>query len=82
MLQTPRGGGYNPGMNAYARWTLAILGVLAVAGPALGQITTDDGWQAPAVETSIEWFAVLYLLVGVAGNCIVGFKNAKRTHLD
>ena len=37
---------------------------------------------APEVKSSMPWMATGYALAGLAGICVVGFKNSKRTHLD
>ena len=41
-----------------------------------------DGYsQSPVVERT-RWVGFVYAAIGVAGVAVVGFKNAKRTHLD
>ena len=37
---------------------------------------------APEIESSMSWMATGYAIAGLAGICIVGFKNSRRTHLD
>ncbi len=37
---------------------------------------------APEIESSMSWMATGYAIAGLAGVCIVGFKNSRRTHLD
>ena len=41
-----------------------------------------DGYLAPPMEPSIDWWVLLYFVVGCAGIAVVAFKSAKRTHLD
>jgi hypothetical protein len=38
-----------------------------------------DAASAPAGEDAVPWIAILYSLVGLAGICVVAFKNAKRS---
>ena len=49
-----------------------------------GRLAADDGYvaAAPVAKVKIPWQAVLYALTALAGIAVVGFKNAKRTHLD
>ena len=37
---------------------------------------------APEIESSLPWPATGYAFAGLAGICVVGFKNSRRTHLD
>ena len=41
-----------------------------------------DGYLAPATETRAPLLAIVYVLVALAGICVVAFRDAKRTHLD
>jgi hypothetical protein len=60
-----------------------ISAVVALASQAsLAFAASSDGYQAAAVEPQTPWWAYLYAVVALAGICVVGFKNAKRTHLD
>jgi len=61
------------------RIPLTALGVLVTA---TGAGAAGDGFTADILESSVDWFAILYALVALAGICVVGFKNSKRTHLD
>ena len=60
-------------------WT--TLAAALGAGNAFGQ-TVSDGYLAPPLEPSIDWWVLLYFVVGCAGIAVVAFKSAKRTHLD
>jgi hypothetical protein len=42
----------------------------------------SDGYQAPDIEKSGIWKPLLVVVAAVLGICVLGFKNAKRTHLD
>jgi len=42
----------------------------------------SNGTAAPAVELKTPWMAIVYAAVSAVGILAVGFKNAKRTHLD
>ncbi len=39
----------------------------------------SDAAKAPAGEDATPWIAILYSLIGLAGVCVVAFKNAKRS---
>ena len=56
-------------------WLLAALFV-----PSVG--LCEDEYSAPAKESKKPWMAILYAAVGFAGVLVVGFKHARRTHLD
>ena len=51
-----------------------------LAAPAWAKKTDKPG--APEVSAGMPWMATGYAIAGLAGVCIVGFKNSKRTHLD
>lgn len=55
-----------------------LAGLVLSAGAALGQ----DGYEAPEIETRVPVSAIGYALVFLLGIAVVGFKNARRTHLD
>ena len=57
-------------MGLVLAWTCAI----ASAG--------DDGHAAARIDPSTDVWAIVYAIVALAGICVIGFKNAKRTHLD
>ena len=42
----------------------------------------DDSYDVTVREGGIQWIAILYALVCLAGICVVAFKHARRTHLD
>ncbi len=42
----------------------------------------DDSYDVTVREGGIQWIAILYALVCLAGICVVGFKHTRRTHLD
>lgn len=44
--------------------------------------TVKDGFAPKPLEPSLDWVSLLYALIALIGVCVVGFKNAKRTHLD
>ena len=58
---------------------LAALLVMWMAHPALA---IYDGHRLPKTEPKVSWFSILYLVVGLAGICVVAFKSTRRTHLD
>lgn len=53
---------------------LAWLCAIASAG--------DDGYAAKTIDPATDLLAIVYALAALAGICVVGFKNSKRTHLD
>ena len=63
------------------RLILTGLIVLALAATAMAE-AGDDGHFAPDAEAKIAWRSILYIVVALAGIAAVGFKNARRTHLD
>lgn len=55
------------------------------ASQALGEALTTDGIQVPPLDKPSHEsyvYAILYAAVAAIGIAAVGFKNAKRTHLD
>jgi len=56
---------------------LVLLAILAARTVRVG-----DGYQAPPTETKVPLLAIIYVLVALAGICVVAFRDAKRTHLD
>jgi len=58
---------------------VCLLVVLFV--PAVG-LCEEDQYSAPARKEKTPWAAALYAAVGLAGVLVVGFKHARRTHLD
>jgi hypothetical protein len=42
----------------------------------------EDEYSAPEKGSKTPWIAVLYAAVGLVGSLVVGFKHARRTHLD
>jgi len=61
---------------------LVILIVLWLsAAPALAK-RRKRTTGAPEIESSMPWLATGYAFASLAGICVVGFKNSKRTHLD
>jgi hypothetical protein len=62
---------------------LAAAGVLIVCGTAMAQQRiVGDGYLAPPMEPTMDWWTILYFVVACLGTAVVGFKNARRTHLD
>ena len=51
-------------------------------GAALAQPIVRDGYQALPTEPAVDWWTILYFVVACLGAAVVGFKNARRTHLD
>ncbi len=45
-------------------------------------LALSDGYESPELKDEAPWTAILYLVVALAGICIVAFKNSRRTHLD
>ena len=58
-----------------------VVGHASIAEAALQKVHMDP-FASPLLESGFPMYAILYLLVGVAGVCMVGFKNSGRTHLD
>ena len=54
------------------------LAAVWAAGPALSQ----DQYYAPAQNARTPWEAIVCTAIFLAGIAIVGFKHARRTHLD
>ena len=43
----------------------------------------SDGFEdSPVVDEGLPWKAIAFAAVALVGTLVVGFKNAKRTHLD
>lgn len=62
------------------RFRLALLTLLCVATNGWG---AQDAASAPKIEDgATPWTAIIFSIVALAGIAVVGFKNAKRTHLD
>ncbi len=68
-------------MNGIYR-TLASVAVLAAARAAVAAPTVGDGVQCEWIKPSTNWVALGFALVAVAAIGVVGFKNARRTHMD
>jgi hypothetical protein len=66
------------GMNKQLRTMLVALANLGWCSIAVAQ----ESGKAPEIEDSPAWFPVMVALVALAGIAVVGFKNARRTHLD
>lgn len=56
--------------------SLAAACLLPAASTAAAAV---DAAKAPAGEEATPWVAILYSLVGLAGICVIAFKNAKRS---
>lgn len=56
----------------------AFVASMAVSSLALAQ----DANKAPVLEADVPWMPVIVSLVTLGGIAVVGFKNARRTHLD
>ena len=61
---------------------ILLLTLTAVMPAAVALAGRADGYEAPEIEAKPPWVAILYVFIALAGICVVGFKNAKRTHLD
>ena len=66
-------------------WLLGVLPAVTVlallAGPAFAQRRVNPN-VLPELDYSPPWVGILYTLIFIAGIVVVGFKNARRTHLD
>lgn len=61
----------------------ALLGVVSAAYAQDDVVKPPiDGIGVAPLDGSMPWIAILCTLVFVAGVAVVGFKNARRTHLD
>jgi hypothetical protein len=78
MIEMPFAEGIIRAMKA-ARIFLAIWAALVWASVAACADGHDPG---PEIEGKVPWMAITYSVVALAGIAVVGFKNAKRTHLD
>ena len=65
-------------MNGKARFWAAMVPIVGLARLAFA----GDGYEPPGVEKPNYWWSILVAAVALAGICVIGFKNAKRTHLD
>jgi len=63
---------------------LVLVTLAAAATPALAERNyKGEGWEKPPTsDYSMAWLTTIYVLVFLAGICVVAFKNARRTHLD
>jgi len=41
-----------------------------------------DGFENPVPQDTMDWPAVAIAVIGLAAIGVLGFKNAKRSHLD
>ncbi len=57
---------------------MIVIAAAAVPAMAVG----EDMNPAVPLTDELPWSAIIYALVFVIGIAVVGFKNAKRTHLD
>ena len=67
------------------RIVCALMALACLAGTAavtLAQEVKGDGYEAPAIDPSIDWWTILYFVVAAAGMAVVAFKGSGRTHLD
>ena len=62
------------------RWTVAAVAIAAAT--AWAQAPGGDGFVTPSMEPASNWITLVYALVGTAAICVVGLKDARRTHLD
>lgn len=60
--------------------SLVVAAALATSSGAFA--ASNDGFNPPALETSTNWVAWVLCIGFIVGVIIVGFKNARRTHLD
>ena len=68
-------------MNAKRILAMVVLAAVAILAP-VSVASAGDGYEAPEIETHVPVTAILYALVFLVGIAVVGFKNARRTHLD
>ena len=66
-------------MNIIRRGMIA-LAVLALT--AASAWAAKDGFEAPAPEGNVDWPAIGITAVAALAIAVLGFKSAKRTHLD
>jgi len=61
-----------------------LAGLVAAVATAATAIAAEDGdgYRVPDAESPFPWMAMLYVVVALAGICVVGFKSSGRTHLD
>ncbi len=55
--------------------------VIAAAAVPVMAVGEDMNRQVP-LNDELAWSSIIYALVFTIGIAVVGFKNAKRTHLD
>lgn len=92
-LQSPGGGVYN--LDAmikimkskfFSFFSIAAVLTFLLANASIAEAALrkarGDPFASPLLESSFPTYSVLYLVVGLAGVCMVGFKNSGRTHLD
>ncbi|HUT57863.1 MAG TPA: hypothetical protein VNA25_08440 [Phycisphaerae bacterium] len=60
-------------------WTVGQLAL--TCGAAFAEVAVD-GHEATAIKPQVPWVTIAYAVVAVIAIAAVGFKNAKRTHLD
>jgi len=58
-----------------------LIAVFLVLAPGLAALA-DDGFSPPEPRSARLWQAYVAAIVAVLAICVLGFKNAKRTHLD
>jgi len=65
------------------RWILP-LAVLALALSPISLLAAaeEEAYSPPAIEPHLPGWAIVFSLVFLLCIAAVGFKNAKRTHLD
>jgi hypothetical protein len=62
------------------KFCLSLAALVCLASAGWG---AQDAASAPKIEDGgTPWTAIIYSIVALAGIAVVGFKNAKRTHLD
>lgn len=61
---------------------LWMVGHLALASGAVFAESAVDGYEAPPLKPQVPWVTIAYFVVAVIAIAAIGFKNAKRTHLD
>ena len=61
---------------------IRMVAFLTTWAGAAGLAAAGDGFKPPPQEQGFSLWALLYTLVAAAAVAVVGFRNAKRTHLD
>ena len=61
---------------------LLVVAAALATSSAAALAAANDGFEPPALDAPTNWLAWVLGIVFIIGVIIVGFKNARRTHLD